>query len=306
MNIYLIILCLIIKAIILKYNNDSYLINFFVIFNISYFYSQNYKISLTISLLHLLITTFLRYMFPNKAKIICGIIFLFILFYVENIIKFITPFIELINFIGLSYVLLSTCEWLIHKYIMHCNKKSFVYNILSLIDPNKVIEDTCDKHIEHHKEVKPNMTLSKLSYKKSLFMGWQVAIYIFLFVLITLLLSRYITNIKINKYKLLLLAIILTLIWCYLWNKMHPLMHQYSGNYSIKEGPYENILNFDLIIKLFYRNHENHHLQKGNKKGNYNVVVMGADEWFGTNVIKVDNKKYCQNPEVAHEEICKK
>jgi hypothetical protein len=136
-------------------------------------------------------------------------------------------------------------------------------------------------------------------------MGWDIAIYIFLFILAILILTRYITTIKINKYKLLLIAVILTIIWCYLWNKLHPLMHKYSGQYSLNEGPYENSLNFNLVNKLFYRNHEYHHLQKGNKKGNYNVIVMGADEWFGTNVIKINNNKYCKNPAVKNEEICK-
>ena len=152
--IYLLFLSLIIKGIILKYNNDSYLVNFILIFSISYFHSSNYKISLAISLFHLLITTFFRYMNNKKSNIINGFIFSIVLFYNKDIIKNIKPFIDIINFFCLSYIILSIFEWITHKYIMHCDKKTFFYNLLSNIDHNKIIENTCDTHIEHHKEVK--------------------------------------------------------------------------------------------------------------------------------------------------------
>jgi ABC-type multidrug transport system fused ATPase/permease subunit len=188
---------------------------------------------------------------------------------------------------------------------MHCNKKSMFYYLLSLIDPNGVIEETCDHHIEHHKEVKPNMTLSKVTYKTSLFMGWNVFLYIGIFSFISMLISMFVSKIKITYITLVIISIVSTIIWSYLWNKVHPLMHEYNGSYTLKEGPYESALDFNLVNKLFYRNHQFHHLQKGVKKGNYNVIVFGADEWFGTNVKQINNKEYCSNPEVSHEEICK-
>ena len=48
---------------------------------------------------------------------------------------------------------------------------------------------------------------------------------------------------------------------------------------------------------------KNHHLQKGDKKGNYNVILLGADEWFGLNNKIVDNVEYCKVN--RHEHICK-
>lgn len=305
-NISIIILCLIIKSIILKYNNDSYLINFILIFYISYLYSSNYKISLAISLIHLLLTTFFKYMNNKNANTINTIIFVFILYYIKNIIKLVTPYIEIIIFSCVSYILLSMCEWLIHKNIMHCNKKSLFFNIISMFDTNKLIEETCNDHIEHHIDVKPDMNLFRVPRKESLFMGWTVSKYICLFVILSLIISKYISGINLSYTKIIIFGIILTIFWSYLWNKIHPLMHKYKGKYTIQEGPYENILDLNIINKLIYRNHSNHHLQKGSAKGNYNIIVMGADEWFGTYVIKVNNKEYCKNPAVAHEEICKK
>ena len=305
-NISIIFLILIIKSIALKYNNDSYLINLILIFNFSYYYSSNYKVSLAISLLHLLLTTFIKYINHKKAKIVNSIIFIFIVYYIQNIITFITPFIEIIIFSCISYILFSICEWSIHKNIMHCNKKSLFFNMISIFDTNKVIEETCTHHIEHHIDVKPDMNLFKVPRKDSLFMGWKISKYIFLFVLLSLIISKYISGINTSYTKIIILGIIFTIFWSYLWNKIHPLMHNYKGEYSIKEGPYENILDFNFLNNIFYKNHSNHHLQKGNTKGNYNIIVIGADEWFGTNVIKVDNREYCKNPAVAHEAICKK
>ena len=210
------------------------------------------------------------------------------------------------SFFVTSYILLSIGEWIIHKYIMHCNKETFLYYILNLIDPNKVIEQTCDHHIEHHKEVKPNMTLSAVKYKTSLFMGWNVSLYIGLFIFISFVISIFISNIKISYINLVIISTCLTVLWSYLWNKLHPLMHKYEGDYNISEGPYEKNINFDIINKLFYRNHQYHHLQKGIKKGNYNVIVFGADEWLGTNVKEINNQEYCSNSQVSHVEICKK
>jgi hypothetical protein len=202
------------------------------------------------------------------------------------------------------YQFLTIFEWLGHKYIMHCDKKSFFYNLLSKIDPNKVIEQTCDNHIQHHKEVKPNMYLNSVKLKESLFMGWNVFLYIFIFSFASLCISKIISQNKLPYIHVFIYSICLTLLWSYIWNKVHPLMHKYEGSYNIKEGPYESTLNFNSINKLFYRNHEYHHLQKGNKKGNYNIIVFGADEWLGTNVQIIDNKEYCSNPQVANEEIC--
>jgi len=241
----------------------------------------------------------------SKAFIINSLIYGYIVLNIDNIVSLITPYTKQIIFLSTSYIFFSICEWIIHKYIMHCNKKSMFYYLLSLIDPNGVIEETCDHHIEHHKEVKPNMTLSKVTYKTSLFMGWNVFLYISIFALISLLFSMFISGIKISYTSILIFSIFITIIWSYLWNKVHPLMHEYKGSYTLKEGPYESNINFKFINKLFYRNHEYHHLQKGTKKGNYNIIVFGADEWFGTNVKQINNKEYCSNPDVSHEKICK-
>jgi hypothetical protein len=69
------------------------------------------------------------------------------------------------------------------------------------------------------------------------------------------------------------------------------------------KGPYdENLFDLSWFTALLYKNHSNHHLQKGAKKGNYNIIFLGADEWFGYNVKNVDNREHCMaNPT---EKVC--
>jgi len=133
-----------------------------------------------------------------------------------------------------------------------------------------------------------------------LWVGIYLFIYFFAFLLCGIL-SKIISNYNISYSFLFILCIIVTFIWEYLWNKVHVKMHNYEINYSIKEGPYdENLFNLDIFKNILL---QNHHLQKGEKKGNYNVIVLGADEWFGYNNKKIDNYEYCKTN--MNEKICK-
>jgi hypothetical protein len=163
---------------------------------------------------------------------------------------------------------------------------------------------TCEKHIQHHLEVEPDMSLNDNKYKESLFMGWNIFIHLFFAFLLCVLLAKLISNHNISYKNIFIFCIIITFIWEYLWNKVHVKMHDYDIRYSIKEGPYdENLLNLDIIKDILIQNHRNHHLQKGDKKGNYNVIILGADEWFGYNNKKIDNSEYCTTH--LNENICK-
>jgi hypothetical protein len=305
-NLHLIFLLFIVKLVLGLKLNDCYYINFLILYAYVYSKTKSHSVSASIGFINLFISTFFRYTLDDsKSYVVNSLIYSYIVLNLDSIINIITPYIKQIIFCSTSYIFFSIFEWIIHKYIMHCNKQSLYYYLLNFIDHNGVIEETCDHHIEHHKEVKPNMTLSQVKHKTSLFMGWRVSIYIIVFTFISMVISMFTSKITLSYTTLLISSIVITMIWSYLWNKVHPLMHQYNGSYTLEEGPYESRLNFNLVNKLFFRNHQFHHLQKGTKKGNYNIIVFGADEWFGTNVKHINNKKYCSNPDVSHEEICK-
>jgi hypothetical protein len=187
---------------------------------------------------------------------------------------------------------------------MHCDKTSLLTKIIKKIPfLNEEYISTCDHHIEHHMEVNPDMKLNKNKLKDSLFMGWNTYIFIFFITLLSLFISKNISTYIISYKNIFIISIILSFIWSYIWNKVHVKMHKMHLDYSIKEGPYdENLLDLDIIKNLLLVNHTNHHLQKGDKKGNYNVIVLGADEWFGYNNKTVDNKEYCKTH--INEQIC--
>ena len=221
-----------------------------------------------------------------------------------NIFKIILN-VNLLNFVILNYIFFSIFEFIAHKYIMHCDKNSLLTKIIKNIPfVNEEYISTCDYHIEHHIEVNPDMTLNENKRKDSLFMGWNTYIFIFFITLLSVFISKNISMYIISYKNIFIISIILSFIWSYIWNKVHIKMHKMNLDYSIKEGPYdENLLDLDIIKNLLLVNHMNHHLQKGDKKGNYNVIVLGADEWFGYNNKTVDNKEYCKTH--INEQICK-
>jgi hypothetical protein len=188
---------------------------------------------------------------------------------------------------------------------MHCDHNSFLSKIINYIPfINTQYYWTCTKHIQHHFEVEPDMSLNENKYKESLFMGWDIFIYLFSALFVCGLLSKILSKSDITYTFLFIFCIILTFIWQYLWNKVHIRMHNDDIEYSIKEGPYdENLFNLDIFKDILLQNHKYHHLQKGEKKGNFNIILLGADEWFGYNNKKIDNTEYCQTH--INENICK-
>lgn len=302
MSIYIIILFIIVfkKYTQQIFNNYLYmgLIGFLLIF----YETKNYNLALFTSLLIIYCYTFYNYHNQNKKNIslLYYIALLFIIFMLKYKIN--DNYLLLPNFIMVFYGLVSITEFIAHKYVMH---NSIDNKIIKNIKPLKNHLDQINKsHIEHHIEVLPNMKLTKVKNERSLFMGWYVTAMGLPLLCIVAYIATKITNYNISKKNIFIICLISLLLWQYVWNKIHPLMHRYMNEYSIKKGPYDNgYFNLNYINYLLYDNHKKHHLQKGSKKGNYNVIILGADEWFNSNVYKVDNKKYCKTHQ--NEEICK-
>ena len=151
-----------------------------------------------------------------------------ILFFISIIVKFnFQNNINIINFILLFYIFFSISEFLIHKYIMHCDINSFLNKFFEYIPfiKNKFLS-TCKKHIQHHLEVEPNMSLNKNENKESLFMGWNVFIYLLIAIFLCGVFAKIISKYDISYKSLLICCIIITLLWQYLWNKIHIKMHR--------------------------------------------------------------------------------
>jgi len=268
----------------------------FFLFNL---FTKKYDLSLFISLVIFFIITIIKYdYFYLIIPIFISIIS--ILFKID-----VNKNIPLFNFILIFYIFFSIVELLSHKYIMHCDKNSLMSKIVKYIPfINEQYFLTCDKHIQHHIEVEPDMKLNSNKFKESLFMGWNIYIHIYTVILICLIISKNISNYDIDYKYLFIISGFLAFLWEYLWNKTHTLMHDFETDYSIIDGPHDNdLLNLTKVKDILLKNHTYHHLQKGNKKGNYNVILLGADEWFGLNNKIIDNTEYCKTHE--NEKICK-
>jgi len=277
---------------------------FFIISFISlYLYTKNYNLALFLSLVFLYIRTISNY---NPIALIVPLsLVVFLLIYRIDFMEYTN--MEISNFLMLFYIFFSIVELTAHKYIMHCDKDSLFSKIIAKIPfINSTYLDTCNKHVQHHLEVKPDMELIENKNKSSLFMGWSIFLYLFGAFLVCLLLAKYISGYDITYTNLILLAVVVTFVWEYIWNKVHVKMHNYEIDYSIKEGPYdENLFELDYVKNLLLRNHTYHHLQKGERKGNYNVILLGADEWFNLNNKTIDNSEYCKIETNKTQDICK-
>lgn len=293
---------------------NSYIISGIISYGIVYTFTNQYDLSLFTALVLIFGITVYRYRseakdllpenynsFKNTSLFIIG---LGLCFAIISYKKLIQPYTKLASFVFLLYMLSSILEWLIHRYIMHCTTNEFINSIIKHIP---YLKDTCETHIEHHVNVNVDMSVNDKKddpnndYKFR--MGWHLFLPLFLSFLSFAFISKYISGFNIAVIPMVLISFVTTFAWEYIWNKTHAAMHEFDHEYSATKGPYDNgLVNTEYIKKALYNNHESHHLQKGDRKGNYNVIFFGADEWLLTNNKTIDNTEYCKTH--AEEKIC--
>lgn len=305
-----IFLSLIIRHIYILFLSNNLMISaYFPLFGLlyatTYYLTKKTNLSLFTSLLATIGRTIYRYQSSdfnsiNKLGIrntILYIIGITIPFIVNRYKKTINNnYIDRFNFAALIYIFISCGEFMLHKYLMHCDRES---NIIKMIKRIPIIGDelfsSCNTHINHHLDTEKDMNVDTPSSEDGLYMGWTMTVYLLLIMITVILISKSITGFDISKRMIIILSCVVTFIWQYIWNKVHVEMHNLENNYSIKKGPYDGgIFDLNLVTRLLFTNHTNHHLQKGDKKGNFNVIVLGADEWFNYNVRTPDNVEYCK------------
>ena len=318
MNPY--VLLLILNLITLVVNNNHILVSAAIatVWG-KLFIKNNYVLSLLILGILFLNTTatyIMKYKYDNKKvteKIPKYIYFISLLLSIgiynldmnKKIVNDNLLLIKVICFGFIFYIVSSLLEHYIHKHLMHCNLDGSLNKFLKTsILTRGSFSTLCEHHLKHHKEVKPNMKLScdELEGPDGLFMTWSVVIYeVILLSIILLPINHFVFKFKIvNVFMIIVIA---SLFWCYLWNKTHPQMHESEEKIYIDEGPIEHKTNFQKITNMLLDNHKNHHLQKGEKKGNYNIILLGADEWLNKNVTEIDNTEYCKTHKSEH--VCK-
>ena len=185
---------------------------------------------------------------------------------------------NIISSIFLMYLITTLTEWFVHKHIMHNNK----------LDPG---------HIRHHKSVKRNMKLDDKDFDEvDIKMGSHHTLLITTWSFISFnYILNHLCKVHVCKKKIIVFSVFLGIFYHQLWNKYHRKMHFEADYFKKTKNPY---------LKWMFENHAIHHLQKGNRKGNYNIVFPGGDLLMGDYRSDVDNTEYCKQSEHMHEHIC--
>jgi len=294
---------------------DSYIVLGAIGFGITYAYTNQYDLSLFTALVLILGKTLFRYIVlyedleeknygtvVSASEYVIGIgICLAIIYNKNNIIQY----TKLTNFLIVMYIFGSMLEWITHKNIMHNTSNETINSIVDSVPYFKIMRE---HHMEHHIHTYSDMTVTETREDPTndvkLRMSWDIFIPIIIALVIFGYIAKYITRYNIEFIPLLIGVVLAAFTWSYIWNKTHAAMHELDYDYSLTKGPHDNgLLNIDFIYKAIYHNHEAHHFYKGEKKGNFNVVVFGADEWLGSNNKSVDHTEYCRTH--SEDKTCK-
>ena len=175
------------------------------------------------------------------------------------------------------YLYITITEWFIHKHIMHD-------------------EDLDPGHIRHHRSVNVDMTLSDDEFiEDDIQMG---STHTLLITFSTIIMFHVIINklfkLNVNVYYIVVISIILSLYYRFMWNTYHRKMHYEFDFFEKTNNPY---------LKWIFMNHAFHHLQKGDRKGNFNILFPGGDFIMGDYRTNVDNTEYCKQD--TEHKICK-
>lgn len=252
--------------------------------------NYDFHVSLFASIVTLFLYTFFKYNTKNNSKIVTmnSLVASTLL---ATIIAYIaknqghTTWLHICLFSMVVYIICSILEWLLHKYVMHC----YMYwpwletmNNSSLL-PIRFMNESCKSHHKHHQSVKSDMNIDDENVvHRELLFRWDTLSVLALLTIVVIISFTFLLRIKVKWYLQVSIILFTLIIYGYVWNTIHPKIHNRNVNVDMKFGPQN--LDFD-VLNLYHRNHETHHLVKGIEKGNFNVVFLGADELLLSNNI---------------------
>jgi hypothetical protein len=260
---------------------SGYAYMFAISFAISYSTLRDLKASLTISLLAVIGQVAYRYRqneddLKNTTGLGNTIMFVFGLATVFVASNLLGPYKDslIVDYTLYAVVMYSTAsviEWIIHRYLMHCYQYApWILNI-----PNVFIKGACLEHKNHHLSVKGDMTLRETSHDEELIFDLKTTS---IFTVIIFIMSGFVVyslDIKgVTVYTHAIVSVLGTLLVSMIWNSIHTKMHKNDIDISVIP---------ESVYNVYLKNHNLHHQIKGEDKGNFNVVVLGADEIFKTN-----------------------
>jgi len=196
------------------------------------------------------------------------------------------------------YMVASSIEWAIHRYIMHCIDNSKI--------PSKALRNINRQHVLHHNVTNTDMTIKpsldgykkqKLSRRQEKFQGlyftWRINIAITFGFIVGSAVVNFVVGVILSPVIVYdvtyTVAISLGLVLCLwmnvVWNYVHPTLHHAEG-LKLSEGldllPRRDWMQDTFIYNYLWKHHVLHHFLKGENAGNFNVTLPGADWLYGT------------------------
>ena len=174
------------------------------------------------------------------------------------------------------YWVFTISEWLLHRFIMHrpstyLGKQHLMHHVSTSAHTMRV-----DRSTPGYAIVLPDENLC-LDTESVIYMS-----------VVIVLLSFGVYKLTLNPYYAaytLCLSVIFGAFVFVVWNSIHPYLHRRDGtdisDFALPARSVYRARN-NWYVDAMLRNHIMHHIIKGTSKGNYNIVLPGADWLFGT------------------------
>tara|TARA_Y100000389_G_scaffold204546_1_gene257896 strand:- start:8173 stop:8655 length:483 start_codon:yes stop_codon:yes gene_type:complete len=105
-----------------------------------------------------------------------------------------------------------------------------------------------------------------------------------IFMIYLFVLKKFTKNTEYVLYSILLFVTFLFFM-IIIWNSIHPYIHNEDPSKRCKYHLFKSYIDKkknNFYIRWMIWNHKLHHIRKGKRKGNYNIVFPGADYLLGT------------------------
>lgn len=191
--------------------------------------------------------------------------------------------IKIILFIILLYIQLSLGEIYIHKSVMHNKPNTFMRTLWG------------DSHLLHHEEVYENMGIKEDFLHEGMYFSMFTIISISILVCVVIYYDLQLIHLKMKAQQICLMSLSIGLFYYFAWNILHTRFHRLYPSKTLEKN---------WLFGFLLRNHSYHHLQKGLKKGNYNIIFLGGDHLINTYRSCVDNKKFCKQYYNKNKKLC--
>ena len=191
--------------------------------------------------------------------------------------------INIVVFFILLYIQLSLGEIYIHKNVMHNKPNTFMRTLWG------------DSHLIHHEEVYEDMGIKENFSHEGMYFSMFTIISISILVCIVIYIDKKILDINLDIQQICMISFSIGLFYYFAWNILHTRFHRLYPSKPLEKN---------TLFSFLLRNHSYHHLQKGLKKGNYNIIFIGGDHIINTYRNCVDNKALCKQYYNKYKKLC--